>query len=110
MVGKQLLRSEEISEKLDAISATLLTQELGSVGTVELDGCARDLLGALHVTIGSQSERPQASDSRQIAEVREVCQNQYRTSVLALLDRNSKLKLALPWTGTADLMLAPRKV
>ena len=35
-----------------------LTQKLGSVGTVELDGCACDLLVALY-NDGSKFERPQ---------------------------------------------------
>ena len=33
-----------------------------------------------------------------------------RLLALILVDRGDKLGLTLPWNGTADLMLAPRKV
>lgn len=48
---------QNIRSALNKVPLSSLTQELGSLGTIELDGCASDLLGALHVTDPSQFER-----------------------------------------------------
>lgn len=85
-----------------------LTQKLGSVGTVELDGCACDLLVALY-NDESQFERKHQLSFRAGGQgLRSIS----RTTLNISIDvcHHSDAKLALPWTGTADLMLAPRKV
>ena len=86
-----------------------LTQKLGPFRTVELDGCACDLLVALHVNDRSLNDRKLC-----LRADRQRCERHRKVSLtkgcVCATIITAKRSLALPWTGTADLMLAPRKV
>ena len=95
---------------MSGVQCRSLTQELRSVGTVELDGCACDLLGALRIKEADHT----VSDGKLQARCSSWRINDYRTVSADMPVESAKpykaVKLALPCTGTADLMLAPRKV